>query len=108
MDAAILVLGRKWVLSDTTAIVTENWIIWGKISEYSNDYETSFKAWDFIPLAAVPGIAFRIAGEKFSWDIGAVLPLWVEKMSGQYYVEGLGGRNTFVPIPLISLTYRID
>ncbi len=106
-DAAILALGRKWVLSDTTAIVTENWIIWGRITDNITD-EITAKAWDYIPMAAVPGIAFRIAGEKFSWDIGAVLPVWIEKDSGEYVFIGLGGRNTFVPIPLISITYRID
>ncbi|MBI9102096.1 MAG: hypothetical protein JEY99_06760 [Spirochaetales bacterium] len=108
LDAAILVLGRKWVLSDTTAIVTENWIIWGQITDYGVDYETSSRAWDFVPWMIVPGVAFRIAGEKFSWDIGVVLPTWVERSSGEYYLEGLGGRGTFVPVPLISLTYRID
>ena len=109
LDAAVLALGKKWVLSDTTAIVTETWILWGKRSVYYTDREENvMEGWDAVPLAAVPGIAFRIAGEKFSWDVGAVLPILVTKDDGEYTVEGLGGEYTFIPIPLISLTYRID
>ena len=109
MDAAILTLGGKWILSDTTAIVTENWIVWGKMTHQVDIYTgESSTAWDYVPVAAVPGAAFRIAGEKFSWDIGAVLPIFVKKESSRYVIMGLGGEGIFIPLPLISLTYRID
>lgn len=109
LDAAILAVGGKWVLSDTTAIVTETWIIWGRMEAFADaDSEESTSAWDSVPLAVAPGIAFRIAGEKFSWDIGAVLPMVVNIQEGKYVIQGLGGEEGFFPLPLISLTYRID
>ncbi len=104
-DAAVLVLGGKLVLSDTVALVTENWIIWGKMDDYNWDTESS---WDPVPIIIAPGVALRIAGEKFSWDIGVALPLLVsrEREKGSYTIQGvLGG---FIPIPILSLTYRID
>lgn len=104
-DAAVLVLGGKWVLSDTTAIVTENWIIWGEM-DINNDSITP--GWDPIPIVALPAVSFRVAGEKFSWDMGALLPILIQKTNGSYQVEGLGGDWAFIPVPLISLTYRID
>ncbi len=116
-DGAVLAIGGKWPISDTTAVVTENWIVWGRMPDYINpyldaygdtDYERTNYKWDPLPLAIVPGIAFRIANEKFSWDIGAVLPILIFKEEGEYTVEGLGGENSFIPIPLLSFTYRID
>lgn len=108
-DAAVLVLGGKWVVSSTTAIVLENWFIWGEMTDVFDlvTFETR-TAWDPMPIFMVPGAAFRIAGEKFSWDIGAVLPILIEKEEGVYQVEGLAGEWGFIPVPLISLTYRID
>ena len=116
LDGAVLVLGGKWVMSDTAAIVTENWLIWGRMPQYINpyidnygdkDYHTRYR-WDALPLGIVPGIAFRIAGEKFSWDIGAILPVMISRKEGDYIVEGLGGEERFFPLPLLSFTYRID
>ncbi len=116
LDGAVLVLGGKWVMSDTAAIVTENWIIWGRMPHYINpyidsygdkDYHTRYE-WDALPMGIVPGIAFRIAGEKFSWDIGAILPVMISREEGDYIVEGLGGEKRFFPLPLLSFTYRID
>ena len=117
LDGSVLVLGGKWVVSDSAAIVTENWIVWGKMPDYINPYldpygETDFAQteyeWSPIPLAVVPGIAFRIAGEKFSWDIGAILPVLISKEEGEFIVGGLEGENSFIPIPVLSFTYRID
>jgi len=65
-------------------------------------------AWEPIPMIIVTGIAFRIAGEKFSWNLGAILPLLFEKETGGYSIGGLGGDRGLIPIPLFSLTYRID
>ncbi len=108
--AAVLAIGGKWILSENTAIVTENWIIWGEMNDTPLDYATDpTSAWDPMPIAIGPAIAFRIAGEKFSWDIGAVVPAMVQKYSGRYSISGLTGDEwTFIPIPIISLTYRID
>lgn len=108
LDAAILAIGGKTVLSDTTAIVTETWIIWGEMQNSDIAETETNGSWDFIPIIAVPGVAFRIAGEKFSWDIGAILPIIIEKQTGTYLVQGIAGEEGFIPIPLISLTYRID
>lgn len=112
IEAAVLAIGGKTVLSDTTSIVTETWIIWGEMDNLPHLEEIVEQeiesAWDYLPMAAVPGIAFRIAGEKFSWDIGAVLPLLANRIDGKYNVEGIGGETGFIPLPLISLTYRID
>lgn len=108
IEAAILAIGGKTVLSDTTAIVTETWIIWGEMQEFDPVDTEAAGSWNYIPMTAVPGIAFRIAGERFSWDIGAVLPVTVQTQAGKYQIQGLFGEDSFIPIPLISLTYRID
>jgi hypothetical protein len=87
-------IGGKSVLTSTTALVTENWVIWGRRDGIR---------WDPIPLSAFPAIVFRIADSRFSWDIGAVLPLSMDS-SG---IRGIGG-GAFIPLPLVSLTYRIQ
>jgi len=107
-DAAVLVLGGKWVLSDTTAIVSENWFIWGEMGFDSDSTLITAPRWDPIPIVALPALTFRIAGEKFSWDIGAAIPILVQRYNGAYQVEGLGGEWAFIPVPILSLTYRID
>ncbi|MGQ9629139.1 MAG: hypothetical protein ACUVXI_02345 [bacterium] len=90
---AVGAIGGKSVLTSTTALVTENWVIWGKRSD---------EHWDSIPLSAILGLAFRIAGSRFSWDIGGVLPLSISRER----IRGLDG-GPFVPLPWVSLTYRI-
>ena len=88
---AVAVLGGKLVLTATTALVTENWFIWGKEDD----------TWQAAPLVGIFGLVFRIAGSRFSWDIGALLPIWISGgISG--FVEG-----AYIPLPWISLTYRI-
>ncbi len=112
INAAILCLGGKFVLSDSTALITENWIVWGKMPSYTDSPDSFFSEgqgdWDYMPVAACPGIAFRIADEILGWDIGAILPFRISILDGRYTVEGLGGVNIFIPIPVLSLTYRID
>ncbi len=87
-------LAGKIVLTATTALVTENWIIW---AERDNQ-------WDPIPGYAFFGLVFRIAGSRFSWDIGAILPMEISREE----ISGLGGGGEpFIPLPWISVTYRI-
>ncbi|MCK4543545.1 MAG: hypothetical protein KAU17_15045 [Spirochaetales bacterium] len=92
---AIAMLGGKVVLTATTALVTENWIVWGKRNG----------TWDAVPLFIVPGLVFRIAGSRFSWDIGGVLPLLIER-DPNFIIHGIG-EDLYIPLPLISMTYRI-
>lgn len=88
-------LARKIVLTATTVLVTENWIIW---AERDNQ-------WDPIPSYAFLGLVFRIAGSRFSWDIGAILPMEISREG----ISGLGGGGApFIPLPWISMTYRIQ
>ncbi len=72
-----------------------------------------------------PAIVFRIAGQQLSWDIGVVLPLFIndsefaiveggpEEGDRTYYRNTgywLGGlaEEIVIPIPILSVTYRID
>lgn len=101
MDAAngvqsyglVAVAGGKIVLTATTALVSENWVIWGE--------RIPGAGWDAVPLAGLFAVAFRIAGDRLSWDIGAIAPLGFD--GG---VTGLFG-GEFVPLPWLSVTYRI-
>jgi hypothetical protein len=89
----VAVAGGKIVLTATTALVSENWLIWGERAPGAG--------WDGVPLAGVFALAFRIAGDRLSWDIGAVAPLGFD--GG---VTGLFG-GKFIPLPWLSVTYRI-
>ena len=89
----VVVLGGKIVLTATTALVCENWLMWGGGAPGA--------AWDAVPLAGVFGLAFRIAGSRLSWDVGVIAPLAFDGgVSGVFDGE-------FVPLPWLSLTYRI-
>ena len=96
---AVVVIGGKVVITSTTALVSENWVIWGK----RYDFRTRTQDWDATPLAVYPAIVFRIADNRFSWDIGGVLPLTI---STEGEIRGLEGSD-YIPVPIISLTYRI-
>jgi hypothetical protein len=100
-EGAILALGGKTVLTPTAAIVTETWSLW-------------FPRNDSILFA--PSVVFRIAGSRLSWDLGAVVPFTLawgdggsngDGRTGRLRVEGLVD-GTVVPLPLVSVTYRID
>ncbi len=90
---AVAVIGGKHVLTATTALVSENWLIWAE--------ESSGGDWGAIPRFGVFGLALRIAGNRLSWDIGAIVPL--------DFTDGIGGigDGPVVPLPWLSLTYRI-
>jgi len=95
---AVAAFGGKFAVTPTTAIVSENWLIW---TTDSGAYYPSFN---------VLGLSFRIAGSRLSWDIGAVVPLLIGESydtPGRVVIRGLAG-DAIIPLPLISLTYRID
>jgi hypothetical protein len=88
--AIVAVLGGKLPLSSTTALITENWIIFPH-------YESS--AGNSPIVMAFPAVVFRIAGNRLSWDIGATYP---------FEVSAAGVRSTLgFPLPILTLTYRI-
>ena len=102
---AVAVVGGKLVLTATTALVTENWVVWGK--KYSP--AALEPKWSELPSFIAPSLVFRIAGMRFSWDIGAVLPLmsYYDSEKDKERIGGLGG-GIWIPIPWISVTYRIQ
>jgi hypothetical protein len=64
----------------------------------------------YYPTINVVGLSFRIAGSRLSWDIGAVVPLFLYDDPNSpegVRLSGIGG-DAIIPLPLISLTYRID
>lgn len=135
LTGVIAVLGGKKVVSSTTSLVFENWIVWSQRDTYSTmepavdldeeDYVID-TYWDPIPRFVYPAVCFRIAGRRFSWDIGAVVPLQItteeeidvdpetEDDPVKSYIRNIDPRmqgvfdGTVAPIPIISLTYRID
>lgn len=90
-------IGGKIIVSASASIVTENWIV-GVIDGWT---------WSELNVLLVPAAVFRIAGSRLSWDIGAVVPLSVVMRDGGVALEGLVG-GSVIPIPLLSVTYRID
>ena len=99
IGGAVAALAGKIVLSRTAAIVTENWVI------LSGDRG----AWDGTPIYVVPTVVFRIAGSRFSWDVGATMPIEIDQYGAEPpVVRGFPFGDYFVPLPLISFTYRIE
>ncbi len=97
-SGVVAALGGKIVLTPTSALVSENWLIWDLAEGV------------YYPSLTVLGVAFRIAGNRVSWDIGAVVPLFVGETfdsPGTIGIRGVFG-DAIIPLPLISLTYRID
>lgn len=134
-EGVIATIGGKKVITSTTSLIFENWIVWGKWPTYGpmapvadfwdvhEDYISDYY-WDFVPSYILPAVCFRIAGQRISWDVGFVIPLEIvntkdveveseiEEEFGYfknigYKLQGLGG-EFIIPIPIISITYRID
>lgn len=135
IEGAVFAFGGKKVITSSTSLISENWIFWGarpviepnmtpiliESPEWDN-FEFENEEWGILPLNLFPALVFRIAGRRLSWDIGAVFPFSIsnydEVREGEgetetikyektkYRIEGLGG--VFVPIPIVSITYRID
>jgi hypothetical protein len=89
----VLALGGKRAINATSAIVTENWVIWG---DRSRDSITA------VPAAIAPSFVFRIAGDRLSWDIGAVVPFIIDGPDPFSLVTPV------IPLPVIAVTYRIS
>lgn len=88
--ASVAVLGGKLPLSSTTALITENWVM-------VPHWPTS--APDPAIVIVIPAVVFRIAGNRLSWDLGATFP---------FEGTAAGVRSTIgVPLPILTLTYRI-
>lgn len=88
-------IGGKILVSRSASIVTETWIL----------AMSGGGAWDALDLLAVPAAVFRIAGGRLSWDLGALVPLVLSNRGGWSFGGVEGG--PIVPIPIISITYRI-
>ena len=67
------VVGGKIVISKTASLITENWVLffWNYNSFDSSD------SFGWARFTLFPSIAIRIAGSRFSWDIGITMPVGV-------------------------------
>ncbi|MEI6873794.1 MAG: hypothetical protein WCL50_01555 [Spirochaetota bacterium] len=96
-------IGGKAIVSATTSIVTENWVI-----AMSDGW-----TWSRLDVLVLPTAVFRIASERLSWDIGAIAPISVFQGRVELgetegiHVGGLGG-GTIIPLPILSITYRVN
>ena len=133
----VCVIGGKKVLTASTSLIFENWIIWTERRVYDPmdpipvtaeiPVGTYSDAWSAVPAMIFPAICFRIAGARLSWDIGAVVPLMIlndeeiviDAGTGEYEDNTYYRQNTvfrlsgfaddvIIPIPILSVTYRID
>lgn len=98
--AAVLAVGGRTILTPTAALIGEMWTIWPKREEGRPA---------LVPWLLTPAAVFRIAGNRLSWDIGAVVPLMFiySPYTDTFDFGGIGG-DTIIPIPIVSVTYRID
>lgn len=102
IPGAVFALAGKRTLTSGTALVTENWIVFGERSRFNDVTMQSEDFWTAVPLAIAPSLAFRIANDRLSWDIGAVVPFLINESSGDYSLN-----DPVIPIPILSITYRI-
>ena len=125
LDGAVAALGGKMVLTATSSLIFENWIMWLKRDVYDQSLDPVDTRWDAVPNAILPAVVFRIAGPRLSWDIGAIVPLLITNLefvsveseepdeeTGYYKNTGYKLKGVFdeaiIPIPVLSVTYRID
>ena len=126
LEGAVLALGGKMVLTSTTSLIFENWVMWLKRDIYDDSIDPVRREWDAVPRFIFPAVVFRIAGQRLSWDIGAILPIAIEDSvfvpfedagpedeETGYYTNSnyrLGGLfdDILFPLPILSVTYRID
>jgi hypothetical protein len=113
VTGGILAVGGKIVLSSAASIVTENWI--GALCSSSN----GGSAFTFDGVYIVPSIAFRVAGSRFSWDIGITMPFvytpqeeWNYSVDPPVRTTGTFGLQWLmgdpIPLPIVGITYRIN
>ncbi|MBN1685050.1 MAG: hypothetical protein JW852_00265 [Spirochaetales bacterium] len=111
LNGAVAALGGKMVLTASSSLIFENWIMWLKRDVYGGSLDQASAKWDAVPRVLLPAVVFRIAGQRLSWDIGAIIPLFItdsgyEANTG-YRLQGIGG-DAVIPLPILSVTYRID
>lgn len=95
----VVAIAGKRTLTSTTALVTENWVIWTERS-------VGFPSEEFyspVPSIIAPSIVFRIASDRLSWDLGAVVPFFIEAESRTRFFL----TDPVFPIPVFSVTYRV-
>jgi hypothetical protein len=101
LTGGVCALGGKIIIAQTASIITENWVILGK------QYDIAGDLWSTLWGGFFPTVVFRIAGSRFSWDIGVTMPfmlLWDDELSS-YTIDWIF--NEPIPIPILSFTYRI-
>jgi len=99
LPGGVVAVGGKRTLTSTTALVTENWVLWAERSDPYGGERTL----NGVPVAVAPSLVFRIASSRLSWDLGAVVPVIIQQeMSGRYYAQ-----SPVIPIPIFSVTYRV-
>ncbi len=103
VPGAVFAIAGKRALTATTAVVTENWVVWTERDRLDVATSTYIGFWSPVPSFIVPSAVFRIAGNRLSWDIGAVVPLMIYADSQ----EGFSLNTPVIPIPILSITYRI-
>ncbi len=102
----VLALGGKIVLAKGASIVTENWVL------VTTRYD--FSSFSLPNVHVIPTVAFRIAGSRFSWDVGITMPFgftWTD-----YEVSGAQDGYAFdwfpfgnaIPLPILGFTYRVQ
>ena len=95
----VLAIGGKRVLSSTSALVTENWVLWSEETLFGAAAPAGF---DPVPSLIAPSVVFRIASSRLSWDIGGVVPFLIAETGGGHELV-----TPVIPIPVLSVTYRI-
>lgn len=100
LNSLVLAISAKWPISETTAMITENWIMWGW------DINSAELSWQAFPSMIFPSLAFRISGKNSSWDLGAIVPLILGINDDGFYFQGFLGY--LIPIPFVSFSYRIN
>ena len=91
----VITLAGKRPFARTAAVIGESWFILGPETPGEGD----------LMVTAVPMAVFRIASRRLSWDLGAAFPFVF--LSRTARLTGLMEGN-FVPLPIISITYRIQ
>lgn len=90
----VLSLAGKRPFARTAAVVGETWFVLGNETPGEGN----------LMVTAVPMAVFRIASSRMSWDLGAAFPFVFVSRTGSF--TGLMEGN-FVPLPILSFTYRI-
>lgn len=109
------VFAGKWVISQSASLITENWIVGSPQTQTVASGDTHRGVF----ISAFPALAFRIAGSRFSWDVGVTMPFVVEPYyryvensdPAEYLYDGYQFSWLMedpIPLPILQLTYRIN